>query len=709
MGGRSRGFRGAVAVLALLLGGAALAQCSRGPGTASVTLPDFLAVYYAEFRSLLEEDAALFYGGVCVTAVGGEWTVLAESVRLEEISGDIRVVAPEPTLYLGEWRIEGELLTANVNSLTLVGAALFGPGAEGHAQLLEVDVSSGGMLLTGVSLAGSAFAVKGEMAVLEGSQLRFEEAGVTTCIGVERVPFEVTSEVAVLNLEEREVSLSDGQFRLGRLLVPLREALTVSEASFAEFEFPLRVEQVEGGPERPGSGRSIRVVGIPMVPGVNLTVGGTGLEAGRRKGLVALVRAADELVEPKEAGMGAREPVGTVAATFGVEAGAPYVDAAVTRTLAQGVSGELSVLSGAAPAKSARHEGRVALRAQAPLQLGVNAPAATTILSGEVFAAVTAATPGAAQPVATVVGPRLGAAVNSRTSWRAGANSFGLAAGGEFTYYPHNAGVKGLGGGSAAQWGVQLLPSWRYSRAPFTLSAQYEAVFTNEASPFGTAVDRLTRQQRLQASARVAGPLGLPASEPLGRALTGAAGARIQHDFPGGATPGLKRITLDGELVLTSGAWRYSANATAELAGLLATTGRDPVVELRLAALRPGWPVLFGEEESALVPEGSFEAAVTLARSLRASAPPLSSLELMAAVPLTFERLELRPLVALEFAGALSGEAWPTFGGYGLDVTFITCCGSFTVGALSRQGELAVSVSVDLERRPRRAGSAGGR
>ena len=86
-----------VVVLALVLAGTVAAQCSVGPNTASVTLPDFLAVYYSQFRSLSSEDAAEFYGGVCVTAVGGEWTVTAEQVRVEGLSGDIRLEAPSPT------------------------------------------------------------------------------------------------------------------------------------------------------------------------------------------------------------------------------------------------------------------------------------------------------------------------------------------------------------------------------------------------------------------------------------------------------------------------------------------------------------------------------------------------------------------------------------------------------------------------------------
>lgn len=678
-----------VALLFLLLSvsGAALAQCSRGPTTASVTLPDFLAVYYTEFRSLSAEDAALFYGGVCVTAVGGEWTVLAESVRVDEISGDIRLSAPSPTLYLGEWRIEGELLEADAVRLSLAGAHLTGPDASGSTDLLEVDVLTGEMRFRRLQLAGAAFAVKGELAVLHGESLQLEGAAVTTCIGIEPVPYELLGGSASVNLVSREVRLDDGALRLGRLRMELQETVILSEEALADFEFPVKVESHAGGPTKPGAGLSVRLTGLPLAPAVGLTVGGTGLEKDHQKGAVALITLAAPVGEAAERT--------SAEATFGLEAGAGYLDLRVSKEVLPWLDAQFGVRSGAAPARAARHEGSGALRAK-----GTLTPAKGVVAEGSatVFAAVTAVTAGAMDPGAQVAGPRLGVAVDSRTTWRSGPVTLGLTAGAEATSYPHLFGSTVTPGASAWQWGVRLAPSVALSAPPYSASLRHEALFTNSGSPFGAAVDRLTPLQRLQGSARVGGSLGrLGPGE-----WSGSLGARLTYDFAGGqAAAGLKRLVVSAEGEYVAAPRRFGALVEAELAGLVSPVGRQGEVKVQLTASRSDWPLLYGDEEGAPAPRGTFEVGLLLAHPLGSGAAGLSALELSAAVPLAFETLELRPYAAVDFAGLLTDNTGLELSGYGLEATFITCCGSFSLGAASKRGEWEVSVGVDLERRPR--------
>ncbi len=414
-------------MLLLLLGlSVAAAQCSRDPGSSVVTLPDFLAVYFQHFYSDVANDAAEFYGGVCVTAVGGEWTVLAEEVRVEGLSGDLRLSAPNPTLYLGEWRVSGEFLTADLATLLLVNAKVVGPDARGSAAELKVDLVTGALTMFDMELVGSAFVVRGAVAELRGESLQVEGAGLTTCIGVERAPYEVESRVALVNLGEREVRLESGHLRVGNLRFALVDDLVVSEETFANFELPLKVAFVpgRGGAPEPGAGLSIKVVGIPVGPGVKLELGATGLDADHPVQPVALLKVDNERLEADGA-------TTTVAANAGLEAGAPYLDLSVKRPLAPWLDLGFTMISGARPAQVARHEGKLTLSAQQPRK------AIGGQVGAELFAAVTAITPAAAASQPTIAGTRLGAAVSAKArSTNTVVGTFSLDTRAEATYYP---------------------------------------------------------------------------------------------------------------------------------------------------------------------------------------------------------------------------------------------------------------------------------
>ncbi|MFA5594379.1 MAG: hypothetical protein WDA15_03750 [Trueperaceae bacterium] len=681
-----------VVLLVLALAATAAAQCSVGPNTASVTLPDFLAVYYSQFRSLSEEDAAEFYGGVCVTAVGGEWTVIAESVRVNDLRGDIKLEAPSPTLYMAEWRMTGDLLRASATGLTLANARVVGPDMAGSAGDLHVDLLTGQMSMTRLKLEGSALALRGDLAVLEGNALRVEGAGLTTCIGLEAAPYEVMGDVALVNLTDLEVRLSGGSLRVGRLTVPLREEIVVSDTTLAAVELPVKVAFHSGGVQRGGAGLDIRIVGIPAAPNVNLVLGGTGLDADHAAGPVVLFEVQAE--QPEHQG------VSQVNAVAGLEAGQAYVDVAVNKKLAPWLDLGFSVHSGAAPARQALHEGKVQLTATQALPLfGANSGLRTT-LTGRVFTAVTAVTQAANVAEPQAMGPRLGAAGTATTTWRATrVSTFTLVSGAEATYYPVTSGTQVTTAGPAVQWGVRLAPTWRYVNGPITLSLAYDARFTNAASPFGTFVDRLTPLQRLTGSFRIAGEI-LTTERGV---WSGAFGVQAQYDpFITTTLPGLKRLTFDGSVSYAVEPWKVTLGAVTEVAGVITPVGRNPYVQVELTAERGGWPVLNPQAEAPNVPHGTLQLGVMTNYSLAPGSEGLTALELSAAVPLTFDTMELRPYLAFDFAPTVLHGLWPWWSGYGLDATFITCCGSLTLSVMNDRGAWGAGIGIDLERRPPR-------
>lgn len=675
-----------VAVLALLLSAAAQAQCARSPRIAEVTLPGQFAVYYHQFRSNAAQDEAEFYGGVCVAAVGGAWTIIADSVRVGGLSTDIFLEAPAPILYLEGWRLSAAGLVADPQALVLTDATLVGPGVSGHADGMRVDLASGAFTLEGLVLAGTAFEVEGALATLQGEVLRVEEAAVTTCVGLERPPFAIESRTATVELERREVKLDGGTLRVGAVRIPLREDLTLSDRTLSEFQFPVKVAMVEApssapaGPRAPGAGLSIRVVGIPLGEGVTLEVGGTGLDPDHSPLPVVLVRAASD-----EGGVRA-------GAVFGLEAGAPYLDLGVAREVTPWLNATLNIRSGAAPAQRARHEGRAGLEATVQLpEVGGRA-------TFEAFAAATAVNPAAGAADPDVAGVRLGARA-SLTARTPNLNASGVPLGRlalestvQATHYPVLWGATAPVA-PATQWGVRLAPSWRLDSGPFSATLAYDARFTNAASPFDTTVDRLAPLQRATGSVSVAGALG---SDLTGRL---ALSATVDPFAVPGTPAGVKRLRADGKLELAAEPWTVSLSSTFEAAGLVnPAPGVRSFVSADVSARRFGWPVLGSH-----VPYGAFELGVGAEYDLRGA--ELSRLEGRLGVPVAFESLEIRPFVAVDVADLLQGGA-PGVSGYGLDVTFVTCCGSVTLGAVNDRGRWGASLAVDLERRPGGGGGA---
>ena len=683
------GSRVIAATVLLALAGAALAQCARGPTTSEVTVPGFVAVYYQSFKSDSGADTVDFYGGVCVTAVGGGWTVMAESVTVTGLTGELGLSAPNPELYLGTWLITAGFLEATLEQLTLTDATVQGPDVDGGANELSVDLTTGEIAMVDLRLNSVAFAVRGSGAVLLGESLTLVDAGVTTCIGGETPPYEIVGLRAEVDLTARSVVLDGGALRLGAVNLPLQEQITISEESLAAFSLPVRVQNVPdpGRVGKPGSGLGVRLVGIPLDDAVTLDVGATGVDTEHDTGLVALVHATSTIPgsRPGDAGT-------AVTSTFGLEAGQPYLDVDISRPLTPWLELSLGAFSGAAPGQDAMHE------AMAKVTATTAVAALNGRVTAELFSAATALAPALDPTATTIMGTRVGGAVSGNARTRDTAvGTFSVDTRATATAYP---------GQGAYQWSVRVTPSWRYVTGPLTVRLAYDQRFTNSGSPFGAAVDLLTPLSRAEGSLRVAGSLyraPVPAAGGPSAQLDGFFDVRAAHDLVpvGGEPAGWRQARASAGLTYLTGEWRLSSELVAETAGLLSVgIGRDAFASLDVSAQRLGWPVLRPAGPQPNVPGTAFEVGVNSVVGFTPIDPGLRSLELRAAVPFAFDNFEIRPYLAFDFAPTVEQGLLPIWSVHGVDLTIISCCGSFTVGYRNDTGVWSASISVDLARRP---------
>lgn len=699
--------RAALALASLSLLSAAWAQCERAPTTSEVTLPGFVAAYYASFRSDSANDLVDFYGGVCVTAVGGEWTVLADSVRVTGLSGALGLIAPNATFIYGAWRISAARLDADEDTLRLSQATVSGPSVAGRSSYVTLDLKTGVIDLSELELESAAFAIRGDGAVLRGETLLVSGAVVTTCIDVERPVYQLEGLSAEVDLASRSVELNGGRLALGELRIPLRETIVLSEETLATFELPVKVQFVSDRTQRrPGAGLGVRMVGIPVQGGVSLDIGATGIDAEHDLGAVLLLNARAEL--PGEEGT---RPA-LVAATAGLEAGRPYLDFEVSRQLSSSLTLGFEIFSGALPARDPRHEGALSLGYRRQLPLPDRRPAsqrASASVELSALAAVTALASAVDPTNPWVAGARLGVRADAALSSGSTAlGTFTLSLRLDASGYPQQ---------QAHQLGARLVPGWRFTSGPLTASISHEAWFTDSGSPFGVSVDRLTPRQRTEATVRVAGELWRGSAstrrpsllEPVttvpAPTLSGFVQLRAVHELVPEANqpPGFRQLRSTFGLSYRVHPWELSSTAAVEVAGLVDPgSGRDSFAQFGVQATRPGWPVLNPGAAEPNVPQAHLELGLNTVFGLTAANPGLRSLEARVAVPLAFRTLEVRPYLAFDFAPTVVSGLLPEWSAHGLEVTFVTCCGSFTVGYLNDRGQWSASMAVDLERRPPR-------
>ncbi len=632
------------------LAGLAAAQCNAGPDMSTLSVEGFGTAYYHDLTTDRANDRIEFFGGVCVAGQGIPWTLLADRVVLAGLSSTLELRAAEPTVLYEGWRLQAAALVATTESLRLSAVHLDGPGASGTADRLTLDLTKGEAHLSGVAVGGETFVVRGTSATLTVDSVQVQGAIITTCTCAGTPFYVVRGDEADVDLVNSSVELRNGSLVVGGLEVPLRTPLDLDEAKLADLKVPIRIAYVadDAASGTTGTGLGVTFTDLPLGLGVNADLGVTGLDPGHPLAPAVNVDVAG----------------GEQRASFGATAGGPRYSASVTHALTPWLDAGFLVRGIEDADHDYLNEGVLSLAARTPLaplrgNLGVRA-----------FAAGSAQGVGGDGPV----GARLGVSVDATARTPATPLGSGaLIARAEVTDYP---------GLDAVQWGVRLRPSWDAPVGPGTATLAYDVTLTNAGSPFTTALDRLEPRSRLRASYTVEGAW---------RGAAVDASARATYDLvdSGSAKAGLNGLRLHTGATVPIRAWRVKATVDAELAGIL-----DP------GADRDGW--LLG---GVAATDGSVELGTQVRYRWQPDATGFDLLELSAAAPFEVDDVTLKPYLALDFAPLLRGEA-PALRGHGLDATFVTCCGTFTVGYRADGATWTARVSVDLNRRPPGAGES---
>src|SRR5690606_15637541 len=145
-------------------------------------------------------------------------------------------------------------------------------------------------------------------------------------------------------------------------------------------------------------------------------------------------------------------------------------------------------------------------------------------------------------------------------------------------------------------------------------------------------------------------------------------------------TVGWQVANAAGGVSFGVGPWTLDASMTAATAGLLnPPADLDAFTRYRVSAKLADWPGVATHDTNLVLPHGDFQVGLESEFGL-VDELGMRRLELFMGVPLAFPSFEMRPYLAFDFAPTVLDGVLPIWSAHGLDLTFITCCGSFTVG-----------------------------
>jgi len=641
-------------LLLLLAAGVASAQCQRSPTTSELSIKGFGAAYFQQVRTDSANDRIEFYGGVCLTGEGVGWTVLAESVTIRGLRGELAVSAQHPTLHLEGWTLTAADLQADRRELTLSTVQVDGKDLGGTAATVTVDLQQGSMQLDQAALRAPTFWVRGSRATVTADGITVDHPRITSCTCGGSPLYDVQGSTARLDLQGKSVVLQDGRLHAGPVTLPLSASLTLSEKTLKDLSVPVKVSYVpsDAAAGVAGTGLGVTVGPVGLGPGVHADVGATGLDAAYPLSGVALIAG----------------KAGGDAFTFGKAPGGLRFEMTSDHALLPWLDAGFDTRVLEAGNRDALREGVLHLRAHTPL------PALRGDAALKLLAAGSSQTPS----TGAVAGARVGATGSLRAStapapW--GRMTLRTALHGSL--YPDQ---------QASQWGVEVQPGYGVRLGPVQLDLGYLARFTDSGSPFTTSLDRLEPAQRpsLNVSARGAWAPGWSASGTLAASYDLVSAPSVDA--------GLNRLHAGASVARQLGAWRVSAGLDTALEGVIGPNGeRDGYLQGHVTAA-----------------DGGLELGARARYTWAPDPLGLDRLELSAAVPIELPGVELKPYLALNFAPTVTDGTLPAISGHGLDLTFVTCCGALQLGYRDQDGTWSVSVSVDLQRRSAAAVQAGG-
>ena len=636
----------------LLLGfgyGAAQTACDPlEPNTIQSVIPNLGTAYFTEFDATLQTGQAELTGGVCVAGEGG-WTLRTEVLRVGNLETTPTLEADDVTLDVSGWSLRASRITADTAAVRLTDVTFRSGDVTGEAQASVYDLD-GALELTEVSAQGKGFRVQGARARLQGENLLFEDALATTCVCDDGALYVIRAPSASYDLSQEAISIREGRLEIGSVSIALDD-VTLSPERLADLTFPVVVEYVDDSEDldRQGTGLGIRVPSLPVGAGVRLEFGVVGLDSKFPLNGILLLHYTDELVN-FDVGKAAK----------GVQA-----DVSVSEPLLPGLDATFAIRNRHWDDADFLHEGSLALDTERTFSLASDSRLS---LGAGVFGAVSSQT-FASDFAATdpTTGVRLGSyGVAAARSPLTPVGRFSVTTRAEATRYPLN---------GATQYGLFFRPAWSATFGPARLNAAWDLVYTNGASPFSTALDRLEAESVLSSSVVVAGEVA-PGVE-------GAFSVRARYDLldsvgGGGLGERFDLLALAGSLTWQLADLEVTPFVRAELAPLLNTdlqTERESFVEGGFDIETPDWQVGFSAR---LDPEVG----------------DLSKLETRASFPLTFSTVTLQPYLALDFLPTLNASEFPRVSGHGLEVTWRSCCGTFVAAYRNVENSFSTSFAV---------------
>ena len=635
-----------LALSALLVSSAAWAAPCDGltAGRTTLVVVGLGTAYFTNLESSLQSGEARLSGGVCVAGEGG-WELRSESATVTGIPATPGLSAAAVTLNVSGWTLVGATLTADANELTLTDIDLRSGTLQGHADAAVYALTTGRLELAKVAVTGKGFRVQGDTATLDGERLVFQDALATTCVCAENALYVVRAPTASYDLTREAVRLEGGKLVVGSVEVALPD-IELTPEKLKDLTFPVQIEYVSDNREGArGTGLGIRVPAIRLSDHLNAEVGVVGLDAGYPLNVVLLAHYRDNELQ-FDVGRAAK----------GVQA-----DITLTEPLTNGLIMTFGVRNRDWADADFLHEG----------VLGLNAETRATLfepndlfLSAGGFAAVTSQTFGV-----PVTAPRLGVYQELRfLSPAAPVGRFGVSARAELTTYP------GLG---RTQVGFGFRPSWAGAYGPLRLSAAWDAVWTNSASPFGVSLDRLEARNLFILSAAVDGDLTPE--------LHGAFSVVARYDllpFAGDAfAERFETLSLRGNLTYHGDGFDLVPFVRAEFAPLFNDSLRidtESFVEAGVDLNAPTWSV------GLTVQVDPLNAELTKAEARTSFLIPLDA-------------VTLEPFLAFDFAPTFSAGDFPRLSGHGLEVTYRSCCGTFVVGYRQIDNTFTTSFAVRFE------------
>ena len=647
--------RVALTFLAVLCLQFVVAQCDPKGEAISLNIQDFGSAQFSDFTLDAGRNAARFWGGVCLHAADGSWTVEAETIDIVGLQPgrDIAVSATEATLVLPDWFMTAEELTSDGHVFAIRGGTFSGSGLAGSVAQVRFNLDDG--VIEGQELIadGPGYRVTGDSALFHDDRLTLRGAAVTTCKCKGEPAYVLTGSEATLSLTgEIDVTLYDGVLRLGFITMELEREFKVTNDSLSGLSPPLTVgwEPEPAGENPRGYGFTVAVPPFGLNDQTKLEFGITGLDNQHPLSGWMLLDVKTEFAD--------------LLAGY-TRGGGPRADFSVRNPLNDWLTLTIAGNNRHYSSQSYLHEGLLTLATTLPRQ---DFDSGAQVSWG---ASMTAAVSSQIRSGTSVVSPRLRNTMF--VDWRLPDNPVARASlrtDFELSIYSQG----------RDQYGLRLRPTLSRQLGPVNLTLAHDLQLTDAGSPFSSTLDLLAPINR---TTFTAGATEVQLAE--GTSLDASFGLRWNWlRFPGGEYRGFENLSLNASLEVQTGDWTVEPALRLQLAGVLdprPTSDREAFIEAGVAA-----------------DSGDIEVGLLARHHLGGKRQGLELLELSGAYPFQLDDVRLVPFVALNFAPLVTGNGGLEFSGHGLLIEWDSCCGLFELGYRVHGGDFTTTLSAEFIR-----------